>query len=122
MATRPARPVLVGPVRIQTQGNVPRDARILAAAKIRWLLRHAPEPVVWGRVTLTTAADPAAELPAIARAGCGTGWPGPPTAETSGAAAQAHPLPGHLNEGPPGPPSALSSEDQRTCVAIPTGS
>jgi hypothetical protein len=55
-------------VRVETQGRVPERMPELAAAKVESLLRLAPEPVLSVRVTLTMAADPAVELPAIARA------------------------------------------------------
>src|SRR5215469_12185257 len=63
MRTRPA-------VHVQTEirGDVPRFAAGLAAAKVGSLLRMAPEPVLFARVTLTMAADRAVARPATARA------------------------------------------------------
>src|SRR5208282_180668 len=55
-------------VRVETQGHVPEGMPELAIAKVGSLLRLAPGPVLSARVTLTMAADPAVELPAVARA------------------------------------------------------
>ena len=54
-------------VQIETQGAVPEGMPELAIAKVRSLLRLAAEPVLFARVTLTMAADPAVNLPAVAR-------------------------------------------------------
>lgn len=54
-------------VQAEVRGDVPRAAADLAAAKVRSLLRMAPEPVLFARVTLTMAADPAVERPATVR-------------------------------------------------------
>ena len=55
-------------VQTETRGNVPRYAVGLAAAKVQSLLRIAPEPMLFARVTLTMAADRAVERPATVRA------------------------------------------------------
>jgi Sigma 54 modulation/S30EA ribosomal protein C terminus len=55
-------------VQTEVRGEVPRAAAELAVAKVRSLLRVAPEPVLFARVTLAMAADPAVERPANARA------------------------------------------------------
>jgi hypothetical protein len=55
-------------VQTETRGDVPRFAVRLAAAKVQSLLRMAPEPVLFARVTLTMAADPAVGRPAAVRA------------------------------------------------------
>lgn len=55
-------------VQIEVRGDVPRAAAELAVAKVRSLLRMAPEPVLFARVTLAMAADPAVERPATVRA------------------------------------------------------
>jgi hypothetical protein len=56
-------------VHVQTEirGDVPKFAAGLAAAKVGSLLRMAPEPVLFARVTLTMAADQAVERPATVR-------------------------------------------------------
>ena len=54
-------------VQIETQGAVPEGMPELAIAKVDSLLRLATEPVLYARVTLTMAADPAVTLPAVAR-------------------------------------------------------
>ena len=54
-------------VQIETQGAVPEGMPELAIAKVRSLLRLAAEPALFARVTLTMAADPAVNLPAVAR-------------------------------------------------------
>lgn len=56
------------PIRVETHGSVPGGAPELAAAKVRSLLRIAAEPVLWVRVTLAVAADPAVPYPAVAQA------------------------------------------------------
>lgn len=58
-ATRPA-------VRVETAGKVPTGMAELAGAKIGSVLRHAAEPVLFARIRLTMAADPAVEQPAVA--------------------------------------------------------
>jgi Sigma 54 modulation/S30EA ribosomal protein C terminus/Sigma 54 modulation protein / S30EA ribosomal protein len=55
-------------VQTEVRGDVPKAAAELAAAKVRSLQRVAPGPVLFARVTLTMAADPAVERPATARA------------------------------------------------------
>jgi len=55
-------------VQTETRGDVPKFAVRLAAAKVQSLLRMAPEPVLFARVTLTMAADPAVERAAAVRA------------------------------------------------------
>ena len=55
-------------VQTETRGDVLRFATRLAAAKVESLLRMAPEPVLFARVTLTMAADRAVARPATARA------------------------------------------------------
>ncbi len=57
-------------VRVQTEsrGAVPGDAAGLAVDKVRSALRAAHKPVLFARVKLTMAADPAVERPAIAQA------------------------------------------------------
>ena len=52
----------------EARGAVPASAMELAVQKVRSLLRLAPEPVLFARVKLTMAADPAATRPAIAQA------------------------------------------------------
>jgi len=56
------------PVQIETRGSVTEDMTVLATAKVRSLLRLAGRPVRFARVTLTMAANPAIERPAVARA------------------------------------------------------
>ncbi|MGE5292971.1 MAG: sigma 54 modulation/S30EA ribosomal C-terminal domain-containing protein [Micromonosporaceae bacterium] len=53
-------------VQTQARGAVPQSAMDLAVERIRSLMRLAPEPVLFARVKLTMAADPAVERPAIA--------------------------------------------------------
>ncbi len=55
-------------VQTEVRGDVPKAAAELAAAKVRSLLRMAPEPVLFARVTLTMAADPAVGRPAAVQA------------------------------------------------------
>jgi hypothetical protein len=55
-------------VQTETRGDVPKFAARVAAAKVQSLLRMAPEPVLFARVTLTMAADRAVARPATARA------------------------------------------------------
>ena len=52
-------------VQTHTQGAVPDEAVDLAVLRVRSELRAAPEPVLFARVKLTMAADPAVERPAI---------------------------------------------------------
>lgn len=54
-------------VQTETRGSVPEDAARFAAQRVSALLRVAPEPVLFARVKLTMAADPAVERPAIAQ-------------------------------------------------------
>lgn len=53
-------------VRVETAGRVPAGMAELAVAKIGSVLRRATEPVLFTRLTLTMAADPAVEKPAVA--------------------------------------------------------
>jgi ribosome-associated translation inhibitor RaiA len=55
-------------VQTHAQGAVPEDAMDLAVLRVRAVLRLAAEPVLFARVKLTMAADPAVERPAIAQA------------------------------------------------------
>lgn len=55
-------------VQTHTQGAVPDEAMDLAVLRARSVLRMAHEPVLFARVKLTMAADPAVELPAVAQA------------------------------------------------------
>jgi ribosome-associated translation inhibitor RaiA len=55
-------------VQTHAQGAVPEDAMDLAVIRVRAVLRVAPEPVLFARVKLTMAADPAVERPAIVQA------------------------------------------------------
>jgi Sigma 54 modulation/S30EA ribosomal protein C terminus len=55
-------------IQAHAQGAVPKEAMDLAVRRVRSLLRLAPEPVLFVRVRLTLAADPAVERPAIAQA------------------------------------------------------
>ena len=54
-------------VQTEAHGAVPALAAEVAARKVRSLLRLAPEPVLFARVKLTMAADPAVKRPAIAQ-------------------------------------------------------
>ena len=54
-------------VQIETHGAVPEGMPELAITKVDSLLRLATEPVLFARVALTMAADPAVTLPAVAR-------------------------------------------------------
>ena len=54
-------------VQTEAHGAVPALAAEVAVRKVRSLLRLAPEPVLFARVKLTMAADPAVERPAIAQ-------------------------------------------------------
>lgn len=55
-------------IQTHARGDVPAGAMDLAVRRVRSLLRLAPRPVLSARVTLTMAADPAMERPAIAQA------------------------------------------------------
>jgi hypothetical protein len=55
-------------VQTETRGVVPEDAVSLAVHRVGSLLRVASEPVLFARVKLTMAADPAVERPAVAQA------------------------------------------------------
>lgn len=55
-------------VQTHAQGAVPEDAMDLAVLRVRAVLRLASEPVLFARVKLTMAADPAVDRPAIAQA------------------------------------------------------
>lgn len=54
-------------VQTETRGAVPEGAVDLAVHRVTSLLRVAPEPVLFARVTLTMSADPAVQRPAIAQ-------------------------------------------------------
>jgi len=54
-------------VQAETQGAVPDDAVSYAVHQVSALLRKAPEPVLFARVSLIMAADPAVERPAVAQ-------------------------------------------------------
>jgi hypothetical protein len=54
-------------VQTETRGAVPDGAVTFAVQRVSSLLRVAPEPVLFARVKLTVAADPAVERPAIAQ-------------------------------------------------------
>ncbi|HEY1345392.1 MAG TPA: sigma 54 modulation/S30EA ribosomal C-terminal domain-containing protein [Streptosporangiaceae bacterium] len=54
-------------VQAETRGAVPEGAASFAIHRVSSLLRMAPEPVLFARVRLTMAADPAVERPAIAQ-------------------------------------------------------
>ncbi len=56
------------PVVVHTTGAVPEGLPKLANVKISSVLRRVREPVLSARVTLTMAADPAVERPALAQA------------------------------------------------------
>ena len=55
-------------VQTEARGDIPDGAVDLAVQRVRSSLRLAPEPVLFARVKLTMAADPAVERPAIAQA------------------------------------------------------
>jgi hypothetical protein len=55
-----------GVVQVRTPGIVPTGMPELARSKVEALLRHVGEPVLFARVMLSSAADPAVERPAIA--------------------------------------------------------
>ena len=55
------------PVQAESQGAVPAGAASFAIGRVTSVLRAAPEPVLFARVKLTMAADPAVERPAIAQ-------------------------------------------------------
>jgi len=55
-------------VQTHAQGAVPDEAMDLAVLRVRAVLRLATEPVLFARVKLTMAADPAVEFPAVAQA------------------------------------------------------
>jgi hypothetical protein len=54
-------------VQAETQGAVPEEAVSYAVDQVAALLRKAPEPVLFARVSLIMAADPAVERPAVAQ-------------------------------------------------------
>jgi len=54
-------------VQTHAHGAVPDEAMDLAVMKARSVLRMAPEPVLFARVKLTMAADPAVDRPAVAQ-------------------------------------------------------
>lgn len=68
MADRRTSQVQSLQVQTHAQGAVPEEAMDLAVLRVRSVLRLAPEPVLFARVKLTMAADPAVELPAVAQA------------------------------------------------------
>jgi hypothetical protein len=53
-------------VQVRSSGGVPAGMPELARRKVEAVLRHVGEPVLFARVMLSTAADPAVERPAIA--------------------------------------------------------
>ncbi|HUJ06852.1 MAG TPA: sigma 54 modulation/S30EA ribosomal C-terminal domain-containing protein [Streptosporangiaceae bacterium] len=55
-------------VQTHAQGAVPDEAMDLAVLRLRSVLRLAHEPVLFARIKLTMAADPAVEMPAVAQA------------------------------------------------------
>jgi hypothetical protein len=55
-----------GIVQVRTAGGVPARMPELARRRVAGLLRHVGEPVLFARVMLTMAADPAVEEPATA--------------------------------------------------------
>jgi len=55
-------------VQIQADGSVPEDAANLAVLRLKAVLRQAPEPVLFARVKLSVATDPAVQRPALAQA------------------------------------------------------
>ena len=55
-------------VQTYAHGDVPPEAMDLAVQRVRSLMRVAPEPMLFARVKLTLATDPAVEHPAIAQA------------------------------------------------------
>ena len=57
-----------GQVQTYTQGAVPDEAVELTVQRVRSLLRLAPRPVLFVRVKLALAADPAVSRPATAQA------------------------------------------------------
>lgn len=54
-------------VQAETRGAVPEGMAGFAVHQVSSLLRKAPEPVLFARVKLTMAADPAVKRPAIAQ-------------------------------------------------------
>lgn len=54
-------------VQTEVRGPVPGNAADLAVRKVRSLLRLAPEPVLFARVKLIMATDPAVERPVTAQ-------------------------------------------------------
>lgn len=58
-------------VQIETRGDVPASAAEPAARKVRSALRTTHEPVLFARVKLSTARDPAVERPAVAQVNIG---------------------------------------------------
>lgn len=57
-----------GVVRVRTSGVVPAGMSELAKTRVEARLQHVGEPVLSARVMLSSAADPAVERPASARA------------------------------------------------------
>lgn len=55
-----------GLVQVRTAGAVPARMAELARRRVSGVLRHVGEPVLFARVMLTMAADPAVERPATA--------------------------------------------------------
>lgn len=55
------------PIQAETRGAVPENAASFAVDHVTSLLRVAPEPVLFGRVKLTMAPDPAVERPGTAQ-------------------------------------------------------
>ena len=63
------------PVQVESHGPVPETMPALATAKVRSLLRLAGRPVLFARVTLAMASDPAVGRPAVACASVDLGGP-----------------------------------------------
>jgi ribosome-associated translation inhibitor RaiA len=55
-------------VQAETQGPVPDEMKELASSEVRSALRLTDRPILFVRVTLAMAANPAVERPAVARA------------------------------------------------------
>jgi ribosome-associated translation inhibitor RaiA len=56
------------PLQAGTRGSVPAEMTELASSKVGSVLRLTDRPILFARVMLTMAADPAVERPAMARA------------------------------------------------------
>src|SRR5215469_1818358 len=55
-----------GPVQVRTAGMVPSRMPEVARRRVTAVLRHVGEPVLFARIMLTMAADPAVDRPATA--------------------------------------------------------